>query len=120
MVLNLMLDDQLNSDESYEEEVTIIDEYAEKLLKAKVIIEVALEQNVNDNRSVNDDTQSSVHSVNQKRYKLPKIQLQKFSGKIIDWLSWWALFKKIDLDEELSAADKFQYLLQSVEESSRA
>lgn len=39
---------------------------------------------------------------------------------IIDWLSWWALFEKIHLDKELSAADKFQYLEQSVEKNTRA
>lgn len=43
-----------------------------------------------------------------RRFKLPKIELLKFSEKIVDWLRWWAQFEKIH------NADKFQYLLQSM------
>ncbi len=118
-IIDLILADPESNDESYEAEVTMVDDYAENLLKAKITIEMALDESVKENKSVDDDFQS-VHSTNQKRYKLPKIELQKFSGKIIDWLSWWAFFEKIHIDDQLSDADKFQYLLQCVVEKTRA
>lgn len=122
-IIDVILADPQSNDEQYEAEVTIVDEYAENLLKAKIMVEMALDEeskeNARENQSFDDDLQS-VRSTNQKRYKLPKIELQKFSGKIIDWLSWWAFFEKIHIDNQLSAADKFQYLRQCVEEKTRA
>ncbi|OXA43068.1 Pro-Pol polyprotein [Folsomia candida] len=55
-----------------------------------------------------------------KTFKLPKIQLKKFSGDLKEWLGWWSQFSKIDEDEELHASDKFQYLLQCMVTGSRA
>lgn len=57
--------------------------------------------------------------VQKRQFKLPKIELKKFSGKILDWLSWWAQFNKIHEDEELHATDKFQYLIQSMEPNTK-
>lgn len=119
MIIDFILADPESNDESFEKEVTIVDDYAENLLKARLMIEMALDENAKDNKWVDDDYQS-INSTNQKRYKLPKIELQKFSGKVNDWLSWWAFFERIHIDEQLSAADKFQYLLQCVEEKTRA
>lgn len=50
---------------------------------------------------------------------MPKIELKKFSGKLIDLLSWWSQFKKIHEDDELHITDKFQYLIQSMAEKTR-
>lgn len=55
-----------------------------------------------------------------RKFKLPKIELKKFNGKLIDWLSWWSLFERIHNDEEINPTDKFQYLIQSVEQNTRA
>ncbi|OXA37216.1 hypothetical protein Fcan01_28024 [Folsomia candida] len=55
-----------------------------------------------------------------RNFKLPKIQLQKFCGDMKDWLGWWSQFTKIDEDDQLHPSDKFQYLLQSMVQGSRA
>jgi len=55
-----------------------------------------------------------------KSYKLPKIELRKFSGDLRDWLGWWAQFEKTHEDEELHPTDKFQYLFQSTVDGTRA
>ncbi|XP_031356628.1 uncharacterized protein LOC116180664 [Photinus pyralis] len=47
-------------------------------------------------------------------FRLPKIELKKFSGEFKDWLGYWAQFEKIDQDSSLPVSDKFQYLLQSL------
>lgn len=53
-------------------------------------------------------------------YKLPKIEIKKFNGEILEWLSFWSQFEKIHKDKELHNSDKFQYLSQAMVEGSRA
>ncbi|UYV62948.1 hypothetical protein LAZ67_2002587, partial [Cordylochernes scorpioides] len=48
------------------------------------------------------------------KIRLPTIELPKFSGNLIDWLTFWAQFEKIHLDIRLKDSDKFYYLLQSL------
>ena len=55
-----------------------------------------------------------------KTYKLPKIEIRKVNGDLMEWLGWWAQFKKIHEDNELAPSDKLQYLVQSIESGSRA
>ena len=55
-----------------------------------------------------------------KNFRLPKIELKKFSGDIKDWLQFWSQFKKIHEDESIVAEDKFQYLIQAMLPNSRA
>ncbi len=50
-----------------------------------------------------------------RNFKLPTIQMTKFSGELKDWLAWWAQFQKIDEDPHMHGSDKFWYLLQSLE-----
>ncbi|XP_037047435.1 uncharacterized protein LOC119082120 [Bradysia coprophila] len=120
-ILNFILDDKTATDEEYDQEVQIIDEYTEKILTATLKIEMVFNRDMREIRSnVTEDDFHSTTVCQKKRYKLPKIELKKFSGNIIDWLSWWALFEKIHEDNELSAADKFHYLLQSIDEKSHA
>lgn len=64
--------------------------------------------------------QTAKNGSTKRQCKLPKIELKKFSGKIIDWLSWWSQLKKIHEDDELHISDKFQYLIQAIEPSTRA
>ncbi|UYV65694.1 hypothetical protein LAZ67_3005164, partial [Cordylochernes scorpioides] len=49
-----------------------------------------------------------------KKIRLPTIELPKFSGNLIDWLTFWAQFEKIHLDIRLKDSDKLYYLLQSL------
>ncbi|GFS63227.1 DUF1758 domain-containing protein [Trichonephila clavipes] len=53
-------------------------------------------------------------------FKLPKIELKKFSGEAKDFLAFWSQFQKIHNDKSITEEDKMQYLLQSVEPKSKA
>ncbi|GFU55546.1 uncharacterized protein TNCV_4339411 [Trichonephila clavipes] len=53
-------------------------------------------------------------------FKLPKIELKKFSGEAKDFLAFWGQFQKIHNDKGIAEEDKMQYLLQSVEPKSKA
>jgi hypothetical protein len=55
-----------------------------------------------------------------KRYRLPKLEINKFDGSIKQWISFWAQFKRIDESTDLDNEEKFQYLLQSTLENSPA
>ncbi|UYV84143.1 hypothetical protein LAZ67_X001310 [Cordylochernes scorpioides] len=48
------------------------------------------------------------------KIRLPTIELPKFSGNLMDWLTFWAQFEKIHFDIRLKDSDKFYYLLQSL------
>ncbi|GFW64648.1 uncharacterized protein TNCV_700541 [Trichonephila clavipes] len=52
-------------------------------------------------------------------FKLPKIELKKFSGEAKDFLAFWSQFQKIHNDKSIAEEDKMQYLLQSVEPKSK-
>ncbi|GFV21013.1 integrase catalytic domain-containing protein [Trichonephila clavipes] len=51
-------------------------------------------------------------------FKLPKIELKKFSGEAKDFLAFWSQFQKIHNVKSIVEEDKMQYLLQSVEPKS--
>ncbi|GFV63073.1 integrase catalytic domain-containing protein [Trichonephila clavipes] len=53
-------------------------------------------------------------------FKLPKIELKKFSGEAKDFFAFWSQFQKIHNDKGIAEEDKMQYLLQSVEPKSKA
>lgn len=53
-------------------------------------------------------------------YKLPKIEIKKCNGELLDWLSFWSQFQKIHDDKDLHNSDKFQYLSQAMQEGTRA
>lgn len=90
----------------------------EEILTRMVAVKLKIEHViVNMDR---EDEVSVASSVGRKRQmKLPKIELLKFSGRLLDWLSWWAQFSKIHEDEELHSSDKFQYLIQSMKEGTK-
>lgn len=107
-------EDQLNESISSEDILTSI-------VTTKLKIDSGIIKRESVSKDVNEDGLSLITSVsNRKRkFKLPKIELKKFSGKILDLLSWWTQFSKIDGDEELHVTDKFQYLIQSMEPNSK-
>lgn len=53
--------------------------------------------------------------VQTKYYKLPKLSIKPQDKTLINYLSLWSQFKKINEDSELDNCNKFQYLLQSVQ-----
>ena len=69
------------------------------------------------NRSDVAETKSPSHGV---RVKLPKINLQKFSGKVEHWQEFWDSFKSaIHESSGLAKVDKFKYLRSYLEEPVR-
>jgi len=112
-ILNQMTEDGC-SEEDYIAEYEAIDKYRDEWL--------FVEQKHNKlRRSVSPSNFSTCESTSKRRsFKLPKIELKKFDGSLIEWLGWWAQFSKIHEDEELHTTDKFQYLVQSMEPNTRA
>ncbi|UYV84235.1 hypothetical protein LAZ67_X001627 [Cordylochernes scorpioides] len=73
-----------------------------------------------DNKSDVKSLGSSNGPLMAKSYKLPKIEIRKFDGELINRLPFWAQFEKIHEDTELHDADKFHYLVQSLQSNTRA
>ncbi|GBM63892.1 hypothetical protein AVEN_99772-1 [Araneus ventricosus] len=46
-----------------------------------------------------------------RKFKLPKIELKKFTGDAKEYLSFWSQFRKIHEDTSIPNEDKMQYLL---------
>ena len=110
------------SEEEQDDELLSVSEYEEKYRTAKVKADNFLEDGVS---SLNQSFRSAspelraAHS-SKKTYKLPNIEITKFSGDLKDWLGFWPQFQKIHEDSALHASDKFQYLVQSMVPGSRA
>ncbi|KAL7304674.1 hypothetical protein TKK_0002918 [Trichogramma kaykai] len=76
-----------------------------------------------DKKTSEDDITRDMNTISQEqagKFKLPKIKLKKFNGDPREWLHFWSILKKIHEDTKLSNEEKFQYLLQSMVEGSRA
>lgn len=102
-----------------------IDKYYDDINIAKLKIErilrkVKRKENENHRQPSEYSTAASVNGCPKRKFKLPKIELKKFSGKLIDWLGWWSQFEKIHTDKELHTTDKFEYLRQSMADNSKA
>ncbi|GBN92576.1 hypothetical protein AVEN_155546-1, partial [Araneus ventricosus] len=55
-----------------------------------------------------------------RKFKLPKIELKKFTGDAKEYLSFWSQFRKIHEDISIPNEDKMQYLLQAVVAKTKA
>ncbi|GBN84030.1 hypothetical protein AVEN_31323-1 [Araneus ventricosus] len=55
-----------------------------------------------------------------RKFKLPKIELMKFTGDAKECLSFWRQFRKIHEDTSIPNEDKMQYLLQVVVPKTKA
>ncbi|KAK9512307.1 hypothetical protein O3M35_000763 [Rhynocoris fuscipes] len=53
-------------------------------------------------------------------YKLPPLELKKFTGELKEWLPFWAQFSKVHKDKSIKPCEKFQYLILSTAPCSRA
>lgn len=110
-----MLADEKSTEEDQLNEAIGCEDVITKMVAARMKIGSAV------SKIEREDTISETNSIGRKRqFKLPKIELQKFNGKLLDWLSWWAQFSKIHDDDELHCTDKFQYLIQSMQEGTKA
>lgn len=127
-IFNEMLSDENITAEEQMQESIECEDILTRIVTSKLKIDREIFEQERVQRKNNEDGGSTIgsqahqgeHVTRKRQFKLPKIELKKFSGKIMDWLSWWAQFNKIHLDEELHATDKFQYLIQSMEVNSKA
>jgi hypothetical protein len=119
-VVTQLLDDDCE-DETVDAEHTAMLEYAERFSFTKLKVEQLLDSGKHSSSTHSDDEltvdsyASAARGSNQKSYKLPKIELKKFNGDLKNWVGFWSQFSKIHEDASLHDADKFQYLVQSIE-----
>jgi hypothetical protein len=120
-IMNQLLDDDADM-QDLEAETEAVEGYEEKFIKVNVKVETFLTPN--RAASPTPSSASTFGTANQgrakKTYKLPKIEIKKFNGEIIEWLGFWSQFTKIHEDEELDDSDKFQYLVQAIVSGTRA
>ncbi|GFV49169.1 uncharacterized protein TNCV_237031 [Trichonephila clavipes] len=69
---------------------------------------------------VSGESHNTVISGAKKKFNLPKLEFRQFSGDINDWLQFWSQFQHIHDDDEIAPESKFQYLVQSTVNGSRA
>ena len=100
-----MTEDNDISEEVWEEELLICEEYRDKCFKI-------MSQKQKKLNSIHDDDEEEVdkNEITNRNYKLPTIQWIKFDGEISNWIKFWGQFSKVDGDETLGDEDKYQYL----------
>ena len=85
---------------------------------------ITLSRLINEKLHISDEINSESRSENGinkiKSYKLPKIELKKYDGELLNWLPFWSQFQKIHDDPDLHESDKFSYLVQSMKIGTRA
>lgn len=107
------------TEEQEDAEMNDISSYRQKMEMMRINVEkLNPEPTFVSPESVNGTT--TTEKTSSRQFKLPRIELQKFTGDIKDWLRFWAQFQKIDEDPSLMGSDKFWYLLQSLEPRSEA
>ncbi|GBN99327.1 hypothetical protein AVEN_212765-1, partial [Araneus ventricosus] len=118
---------ELLPEKDLEAEFEIVEDFRDKAIrietKARRII--TCQQNVstilNSTHSDSAIINSAVNAtIEKRRFKLPKLELRKFDCDVKEWLYFWSQFEKIHDDSSVEDSDKFQYLLQSTVEGSRA
>lgn len=117
-IMDFMLEEDVSEDD-VSKEVEAVYDYRSKLDLIKVrVLDIALPTNAADQNSVcSNNTTRSSPSYN---LRLPKIEIQKFSGDLKEWLPFWNQFQRIHEDDNLPAIDKFYYLDQAIVRNSRA
>lgn len=116
--MELLLEVPAITDDEMQQEYDDADEYQSKFFTAKLMMEECLI--VRSNEVVTQTISAVGPGEARKTFKLPKIELIKFSGNVRDWLQFWSVFKKIHGDSNIAKEDKFQYLIQAMVPDSRA
>ena len=117
-ILDLLLDNNC-SDEILNNETETVESYNDEFITVQRLVNEKLCIK-NDVEELQSSRSSSNSENNSKCYKLPKIELKKFDGELLNWLPFWAQFSKIHEDDSLHESDKFQYLIMSMQDNSRA
>ncbi|GFX39363.1 putative RNA-directed DNA polymerase from transposon X-element [Trichonephila clavipes] len=98
--------------DTYQEDFSKAEEYRDKFCQIFSILEASQEQEILVSEEKN--------SVQKRKFKLPNLELRKFSGEPKDYLAFWSQFEKIHMDATIAEEDKFQYLLQCLVPDSKA
>ncbi|GFU14042.1 putative RNA-directed DNA polymerase from transposon X-element [Trichonephila clavipes] len=106
----LLISDELKN--TYQEDFLKAEEYRDKFGQICSLLEARQEKTI----LVPEEN----ISVDKRKFKLPKLELRKFSGEPKDFLPFWSQFEKIHQDTTIAEEDKFQYLLRCVVPDSKA
>ncbi|GFS93150.1 putative RNA-directed DNA polymerase from transposon X-element [Trichonephila clavipes] len=80
--------------DTYQEDFSKAEEYRDKFRQIFSILEASQEQEI----LVSEEN----NSVQKRKFKLPKLELRKFSGEPKDYLAFWSQFKKIHMDATIA------------------
>lgn len=118
-VKEVLLDNEDTAEDVYTAEIESIDNYASMIESSLVRIERVLSAS---KVSEQGDSCSVFSARDEKKLwvKLPKLEIRKFSGEHLDWLTWWAQFAKIHKSDDLSDSDKFEYLEAAMKPNTRS
>ncbi|UYV72281.1 hypothetical protein LAZ67_9002440 [Cordylochernes scorpioides] len=120
LIWNLMLDDEENDDKVLDEEKDSVIQYDQKWMDLEIRINYFLDSLMKTTDALHDNSSEKGSLPGTRGCRLPKLELKKFDGTWLEWLGWWAQFSTIHEDSILSNVDKFQYLVQSMKENTRA
>ncbi|UYV63070.1 hypothetical protein LAZ67_2003055 [Cordylochernes scorpioides] len=116
----MMLEDEENDDKVLEEEKDTVIRYDEKWINLEIKKNHFLNSLIKNTDALHDASSEKGSLPGTRVCRLPKLELKIYDGSSLEWLGWWAQFNKIHEDTYISAVDKFQYLVQSMKENTRA
>ena len=118
-----------DGDEACGQEIEEAGMFQERMNDALIAIEDVLNEarplvRANSNFSVDSlasgETSQCSSGIKKVRARLPKLELQKFSGKPEDWQEFWDGFRSaVDDNDEISTVDKFSYLKYYLQEPAK-
>lgn len=83
--------DNDTTEEELLRETEVADEYRVKYQQAKIAVNNLVQPGQSANPAQNNEQIMQANRDNRRTYKYPKIELQKSSGELIDWLRFWSL-----------------------------
>ncbi|XP_059047188.1 uncharacterized protein LOC131842631 [Achroia grisella] len=123
-ICSLWLDEDNRNEAEFEADIDTTEEYKNRwyALKRKSAEIIRADRQM----STLHETESSAsngtvkNAKNERRYRLPILELPRYNGDVKKWILFWGQYKKIHNDENIDNEDKFQYLLQCMEPGSSA
>ncbi|UYV75610.1 hypothetical protein LAZ67_13000736, partial [Cordylochernes scorpioides] len=120
LIWKLKMDDEESDYKELEEEKDTVIQYDQKWINLERRVTYFLNSMVKNIDAIPDNSSEKGSLPGTRGCRLPKLELKKFDGSWLEWLGWWAQFSTIHEDSTLSNVDKFQYLVQSMKENTRA
>ncbi|GFV20494.1 DUF1758 domain-containing protein [Trichonephila clavipes] len=112
----------ITDEDGYDKEFTEGENYRDIFLTLRTKLENRISK-LSESVNIHNETIVScdLETVNKNRkFKLPKLELMKFSGDAREYLSFWSQFSKIHEEPDIVPEDEFQYLAQCIIPNSRA